>query len=132
MSPIVVAQVLRALYLLDCTPLGKEKLARLKSNATFFRQELTKMGCTVLGDDESPIIPVMLYHPTKIAAFSRECLKRGLAVVVVGAPAVPMDKSRARFCLSASHTREDLRWALIEIRSVSKLINLRYERSVFG
>ena len=132
MSPVVAAQVLRAFHLLDCTQLGKDKLARLQSNALFFRRELEKMGCTVLGDDASPIIPVMLYHPTKIAAFSRECLKRSLAVVVVGAPAVPMDKSRARFCVSASHTREDLRWALVEIRAVSKLLNLRYERSAFG
>jgi serine palmitoyltransferase len=132
MSPVVMGQVLRALYLLDKTDLGKQKLARLKSNATFFREELTRMGCTVLGDGDSPIVPVMLYHPTKIAAFSRECLQRGLAVVVVGAPAVPLGGARARFCLSASHTREDLRWALVEIRAVSKLLNLRYERSAFG
>ena len=36
-------------------------------------------------------------------AFSRECLQRGLATVVVGFPAI---ESRARFCLSASHTKD--------------------------
>lgn len=39
-------------------------------------------------------------------AFSRECLKRGLATVVVGFPATPIIQSRARFCLSAAHTKE--------------------------
>lgn len=43
----------------------------------------------------------MLYNPTKIAAFSRECYQRGLAVVVVGFPATPIVLSRTRFCVSA-------------------------------
>ena len=46
------------------------------------------------------VMPVLLYNPTKIAAFSRECLKRGLAVVTVGFPATPLIESRARFCIS--------------------------------
>jgi serine palmitoyltransferase len=40
-------------------------------------------------------------------AFSRECLKRNLAVVVAY-PATPMLSSRARFCISAAHTKEDI------------------------
>ena len=41
-------------------------------------------------------------------AFSRECLERGLAIVVVGFPAVSIIAARARFCLSAAHTKEML------------------------
>ena len=41
-------------------------------------------------------------------AFSRECLSEGLATVVVGFPATPIIESRARFCLSAAHTKEML------------------------
>lgn len=41
-------------------------------------------------------------------AFSRECLARGLAVVVVGFPATSILLARARFCLSAAHTKEML------------------------
>lgn len=132
MSPIVCSQVLQALHLLRDTEIGKNKIAQLQRNAHFFRNGLRKLGCFVLGDEESPIVPIMLYNPTKIAAFSRECLKRGLAVVVVGAPAVPLNAARARFCISASHSREDLVFALKEIRVVCKMLNLRYEKSVFG
>jgi hypothetical protein len=32
----------------------------------------------VFGDVDSPIIPVALFHPGKMAAFSRECLKRNV------------------------------------------------------
>ena len=40
--------------------------------------------------------------------FSRELLKRKIGVVVVGFPATSIVESRARICLSASHTREML------------------------
>lgn len=39
-------------------------------------------------------------------AFGREMLKRNIGVVVVGFPATPIIESRARFCISAAHTRE--------------------------
>jgi serine palmitoyltransferase len=132
MSPIVCAQVRRAFYIIRETEIGKKKIRQLRENSLFFREELKKMGCTVLGHDDSPIVPLMLYHPAKIAAFSRECLKRGLAVVVVGAPAVPLMGARARFCVSAAHSRADMVKALREIRQVAIMLNLRYEKSVFG
>lgn len=43
-----------------------------------------------------------------LRAFSRLLLKRGIGVVVVGFPATSITESRARFCLSAAHTREML------------------------
>ena len=74
----------------DGTNIGKQKLDALRDNSNYFRMRLTDMGLHVLGNYDSPIMPVMLYHPTNLAAFSRKCLKRGLAVVVVGFPAVPI------------------------------------------
>ena len=116
----------------DSTDVGKKKLRALRDNSNYFRMRLTEMDLHVLGNYDSPIMPVMLYNPTKIAAFSRECLKRGLAVVVVGFPAVPILESRARFCISAGHTREDLDRALTEIDEIADLLKLRYARSTFG
>jgi serine palmitoyltransferase len=52
--------------------------------------------------------PVMIYSPGKIAAFSRKCLERKLATVVVGFPATPLLLARCRVCVSAAHTQEDL------------------------
>lgn len=40
-----------------------------------------------------------------IRAFAREMLERKIGVVVVGFPATPITEARARFCLSAAHTR---------------------------
>ncbi len=59
--------------------------------------------------------PLMLFNPGKIAATSRLCWERGVALVVVGFPATPLLTARARICISASHTRKDLDYAL-EVR----------------
>ncbi|GBG34996.1 Serine palmitoyltransferase 2 [Hondaea fermentalgiana] len=135
LSPVVAEQVLRAFQIIqgeDGTTVGRDRLRAIKDNANYFRTKLKQMGCSVLGDDDSPIVPMMLFHSTKIAAFSREALDRDLAVVVVGAPAVPIYGGRVRFCISAAHTKEDLRMALKKISEITKVLNLRYTRSIFG
>jgi len=135
MSPIITQQVLTAFKIIegrDGTDIGRSKIVEVKANADYFRRGLKEMGCEVFGDEGSPIVPLMLYHPAKIAAFSRECLKRGLAVVVVGFPATPLVLSRARFCISAAHSREDLDDALVKIKEVATIMKLRYRRSAFG
>ncbi|EGW05921.1 Serine palmitoyltransferase 2 [Cricetulus griseus] len=55
-------------------------------------------------------------------------LKRNVGVVVVGFPATPIIESRARFCLSAAHTKEILDTALKEIDEVGDLLQLKYSR----
>jgi len=58
---------------------GAQKLARIRENSNFCRSELQKMGFEVLGDNDSPVMPIMLYNPAKIPAFSRECLKHNVS-----------------------------------------------------
>jgi hypothetical protein len=55
-------------------------------------------------------------------------LKRGIAVVTVGFPATPLTESRVRFCLSASHTKEQLDKALQAIDEVGDLLSMKYSR----
>lgn len=133
MSPVCAQHTIWAFDQLagnDGTNIGREKIRQLRDNAVYFRQQLTKMGLQTLGDWDSPIIPIMLYNPSKIAAFSRECYTRGLAVVVVGFPATPLLMSRARICLSAAHTKDDLDWALSIIDEVATIIQIKYDRPV--
>ena len=113
----------------DGTSVGRQKLQALRDNANYFRMRLREMGLQVLGQYDSPIMPVMLYHPGKISGFSRECLKRGLAVVVVGFPAVPLLMSRARFCISAGHSRTNLDRALKDINEICDILSIRYHKS---
>jgi serine palmitoyltransferase len=129
--PVACAQqTLSALKVItgeDGTDLGQQKLARLKENANFFRDGLRKLGFEVIGDEDSPVIIVMLYNPAKIAGFSREALKRGLAVVVVGSPATEIIESRVRFCISAAHRISDLEEALHKLDEVGDYTLTKYK-----
>lgn len=92
----------------DGTDIGATRIKQLEENSHYFRSSLAKLGFTVFGDDSSPVVPVMLYAPSKMPGVSHHCLANNVAVCVVGYPATSLIESRVRFCISASHTREDL------------------------
>ncbi|KAM7254003.1 hypothetical protein ACFE04_027371 [Oxalis oulophora] len=128
-SPPAAQQIVSSIKVIlgeDGSNRGAQKLARIRENSNFFRSELQKMGFEVLGDNDSPVMPIMLYNPAKIPAFSRECLKQNVAVVTVAFPATPLLLARARICISASHSREDLVKALEVISNVGDLIGIKY------
>ncbi len=135
MSPVLCQQILTALQIIegrDGSELGARKLRSLKENSNYFRREMHRLGLHVYGDADSPIVPVLFYVPFKIAAFSRMCLERGLAVVVVGFPATSVHLGRARFCISAAHSRQDLEYAVKVIEELSSQLNFRYSKHYLG
>ena len=135
MSPVVVAQTLRALQVImgeDGTDTGARKLAAIRNNANYFRARLMDLGCYVLGDVDSPVVPMILYSGPKISSFSREALKRGLAVVVVGYPVTDFYLARVRFCISAAHTKAQLDRTLEVVDELADRLMLRYTRSGIG
>uniref|UniRef100_A0AAY4E2C5 Aminotransferase class I/classII large domain-containing protein n=1 Tax=Denticeps clupeoides TaxID=299321 RepID=A0AAY4E2C5_9TELE len=131
MSPPVAQQIIASMKCImgeDGTNLGRERLQQLSENTTYFRRRLHEMGFIIYGNEDSPVVPMMLYMPAKIGAFGREMLKRNIGTVVVGFPATPIIESRARFCISAAHTREMLDTALTAISEVGDLLQLKYSR----
>jgi len=133
MSPPCAAQALAAFRLIEGSiggTVGAEKLAQIRDNSNFFRTRMEEEGFKVLGDVDSPIIPVMLHHPRKMASFSRKCLEHGIAVVIVGYPAVPVLYERVRFCISAAHTREQLTRAITDIVKIGSEVGIMYSRSL--
>nr|XP_056707360.1 serine palmitoyltransferase 2 [Euleptes europaea] len=131
LSPPVVQQVITAMKFImgeDGTTIGKQRIQQLSENIKYFRRSLKEMGFIIYGNEDSPIVPLMLYMPAKIGAFGRELLKKNIAVVVVGFPATPIIESRARMCLSAVHTKEMLDIALKEVNEVGDLLQIKYSR----
>ncbi|EPZ34220.1 PLP-dependent transferase [Rozella allomycis CSF55] len=124
----VVQQIITSMKIimgLDGTDTGAKLLSSIYRNSKYFMGKLKDKGFIVYGDEGSPVVPLLLFNPAKIPAFSRECLKRGIAVVVVGYPATPIITSRVRFCISAAHTKEDLDFALSVIDEVGDLLQLK-------
>lgn len=93
---------------------------------------MKRLGFIIYGHDDSPIIPLLLYHPAKIPAFSHEMLKRKIAVVVVGYPATPLISSRARFCVSAAHTKDDLDRLLAAVDQAGEVLQLKFSSGIAG
>ena len=118
---------LRVMQGKDGTTIGRDKIRQLKENSMYMREQLLKQDLVVLGEEASPVIPIMIYGPNKVALFSRELLKRNVAVVVVGYPATPLMEARCRLCISASHTRADIDRCLSAIDEVASIVGLRYQ-----
>ena len=130
MSAPAVEMVLSALRVvrgMDGTTAGETKLRTLNENSNYFRKGLLEIGLNVLGDWDSPVMPIMMFKPSTLVACSREMLKRGVAVVVVGFPATPLLTARVRVCISACHSKEDLDFALQMFKDVSDhLVRIRH------
>ncbi|XP_055028497.2 serine palmitoyltransferase 2 isoform X1 [Misgurnus anguillicaudatus] len=131
MPPPVAEQIITSMKCImgeDGTSIGRSRIQRLAENTVYFRRRMREMGFIIYGNNDSPVVPMMLYMPAKIGAFGREMLKRNIGVVVVGFPATPIIESRARFCISAGHSKEMLDRALGVISEVGDLLQLKYSR----
>ncbi|KAL2048156.1 hypothetical protein N7G274_000067 [Stereocaulon virgatum] len=134
-APALLAQISASLRIIagEFVPgQGEERLQRLAFNSRYLRLGLKRLGFIVYGHDDSPIIPVLLYNPAKMPAFSHEMLKRKISVVVVGYPATPLVSSRARFCVSASHTKDDLDRLLEACDEIGNVLQLKFSSGIAG
>lgn len=122
MSPVVCTQILESLRMIKRE---QSKLRKLRENTQRVRREMHNLGFHLLGDDESPIVPLLIPSPGKIAEFSRLCLERGIAVVVVGYPATPILLNRVRVCMSSSHTERDIDKIVKVFNQVGNLIGMK-------
>ncbi|XP_053731858.1 serine palmitoyltransferase 3 isoform X1 [Synchiropus splendidus] len=135
MSPPVVEQIIRAMKCImgeDGTKEGIRRIRQLAENTRYFRARLKEMGFIIYGNDDSPVVPILLYMPGKVVAFAREMLARKIGVVVVGFPATPITEARARFCLSAAHTRAMLNQVLHHLNEVGDTLGLKFSRRKYS
>lgn len=124
----VLAQTISSLQTISgeiCPGQGTERLQRIAFNSRYLRLALQRLGFIVYGVADSPVIPLLLYCPSKMPAFSRMMLQRRIAVVVVAYPATPLIESRVRFCMSASLTKEDIDYLLRHVSEVGDKLNLK-------
>lgn len=134
-SPPVLAQIMSSLRIIDnkLNPgEGPERLQRIAFNLRYLRLALKRLGFIVYGIDDLPVIPVMLYLPAKMPAFLRAMYERGIAVVIVGYPAVPLTLARVRLCLSSALTKEDLDYVITQMLEIGDKLFLKFSSGVGG
>jgi glycine C-acetyltransferase len=118
--PAVAAACIAALDVLLEEP---QIMERLWENTRFFKEGLVRLGFNT-GISESPITPVIAGDSAKANALSDGLFEAGVFAQPIGYPTVARDKARVRTIVTATHTRDDLQYALDAFARVGKQIGL--------
>ena len=96
---------------------------KLKKNTLFFRNEIKKIGFEIK-EGEHPIVPIMIRNAKIAQKFASDILKSGIYVIAFSYPVVPENEARIRVQISASHTTDNLNFALKEFKKYGEKYNL--------
>jgi len=118
--PSVVLACMAALDVLEQEP---EIIERLWENTRFFKEGLHRLGFNT-GLSESPITPVIAGEGAKAMLLSDKLFERGVFAQGIAFPTVARDRARVRTIVTATHTREDLQYALDAFAAVGREIGL--------
>lgn len=112
--PANAAAAAEALSILEAEP---ERVKKLWENADYMKQGLKKLGIPI-GNSETPIIPVMTYEDYRTFLMAKKLLEEGVYVNPVVSPAVMPGQALLRTSYTATHTKEQLDFALDAFKKV--------------
>jgi glycine C-acetyltransferase len=118
--PAVAAACLAAIDVLLEEP---ELIETLWENTAFFKSGLKTLGFDT-GLSESPITPVIVGDAALAMRLSDRLFAEGVFAQGIGFPTVARDKARVRTIVTATHTREDLEFALDVFHRVGRELGL--------
>jgi glycine C-acetyltransferase len=118
--PAVAAACLAAIEVMETEP---ELMNQLWENTRFFKSGLQALGFDT-GASESPITPVIVGEATLAMALSDQLFDKGVFAQGIGFPTVPHGKARVRTIVTATHTRDQLEFALDCFKSVGTTLGV--------
>jgi glycine C-acetyltransferase len=118
--PAVTAACIAAIDVLLEEP---ELIARLWQNTAFFKAGLKQLGFNT-GASESPITPVIAGDGALAMKLSDRLFEEGVFAQGIAFPTVPRGKARVRTIVTATHTREDLQFALDAFARVGRELGI--------
>lgn len=110
-APANTASVLAALRIMRSEP---ERKAALWDNTGYAMKCFRDLGFEI-GHTQSPIIPLFVRDNDKTFRLTHEIFEEGVFVTPVIAPAVPSEDTLIRFALMATHTHEQIDYAVSKI-----------------
>jgi glycine C-acetyltransferase len=113
--PSVVASCIAAIDVLLEEP---QLIERLWENTRYFKGKIKELGLDT-GESQTPITPIMIGDPLKAAKLSERLFEEGVFALSIVYPMVARDKARLRTIVTATHTKEDLDFAVEKIKKVS-------------
>lgn len=113
-TPASTAAALKAIDIMEQEPERQEHLWKLTD---FALEGFRNMGCEI-GHTSTPIIPLFIRDDFKTFKITRELFDEGLFVNPVVTPAVAPQDTLIRFSLMATHTKEQVEYALEKFEKV--------------
>jgi len=120
LPPSNTAGVLAALEVLQSEP---ERRASLWANTRVLADGLRSLGYD-LGQSETPIIPVLVGTMERTFLFWRKLFDAGVFTNPVVPPAVPASQCRLRTSLMATHTKEQIDFALDAFAAIGRQLGV--------
>ncbi|PYR91516.1 MAG: glycine C-acetyltransferase [Acidobacteria bacterium] len=117
------AVVLACMAAIDVLLEEPQIIEQLWQNTRFFKEGLQRLGFNT-GLSESPITPVIAGDGAKAMLLSDKLFERGVFAQGIAFPTVARDKARVRTIVTATHSREDLQYALDAFAAVGREIGL--------
>jgi len=118
--PSVAATCIAALDVLESEP---ELMERLWANTRFFKAGLQALGFNT-GNSQSPITPVLVGDGALAMRLSDQLFTAGVFAQGIAFPTVARDKARVRTIVTATHTREELQFALDAFSRVGRELGI--------
>ncbi len=122
-SPGTAGAALESLALLDQAE-GKELLKKSRENTAYFKEAMKKVGFKFAADSSHPIQPVLIGDPIKTRELVDSLYKKGMLVTNISYPVVPKGSDEIRMQISAAHTKEDLDFAISQMRESGKNLSI--------
>jgi len=114
--PSVSASVMASLDIVEQEP---ERRERLWENVQTLREGLNHLGFDTL-KSKAHIVPVLIGEAAETMEMDRRLLEKRVFVQGIRPPTVPEGKCRLRVTVMATHTREDINFALERFEKVGK------------
>jgi 8-amino-7-oxononanoate synthase len=108
LSPAACSAACAAVGIIDSED-GRERRESLTASARLFRQLLRERQVVPLGDESSPIVPIVFGAPETAVAAADHLQSIGFLVGAIRPPSVPRGTSRLRISLTCAHSEEVLR-----------------------
>jgi glycine C-acetyltransferase len=118
--PGVAAACIAAIDVLMDEP---QLIERLWDNTKFFKAGLARLGFDT-GTSESPITPVIAGDGALVMKLSDRLFEEGVFAQGIAFPTVPRGKARVRTIVTASHTRDELQFALDTFAKVGRELGI--------
>jgi glycine C-acetyltransferase len=118
--PGVAAACIAAIDVLMDEP---QLIERLWENTKFFKAGLARLGFDT-GTSESPITPVIAGDGALAMKLSDRLFEEGVFAQGIAFPTVPRGRARVRTIVTASHTRDELQFALDAFATVGRELGI--------